>query len=271
MRAFAFASAASLALLACGAPPPAPAQESGQAPRRVASLNLCTDELLLLLADPGQIASVTHLVGQADESPLWKQARASLVNDGTLAGVAVIRPDLVLTMGGAGDRLALAERLGARVLDLPFPNNLDDVTAAIRSVAAALGRPERGEALAGRVAQLRRTAPGALVDTLWIGGGGRTVAAEGLEAQWMALAGYRQRQIAGNQLQLETLLSEPPQVLLRSDYRHRQYSRSQAWLTHPLAAARPASHSVLTDGRRWTCMGPLLIDEIDRLRREGAG
>jgi hypothetical protein len=23
-----------------------------------------------------------------------------------------------------------------------------------------------------------------------------------------------------------------------------------------------------TDGRRWTCLGPLLIDEIERLRRE---
>ena len=49
MRAFAFASAASLAFAA------APAAEA--APARVASLNLCTDELLLLLAAPGQIAS----------------------------------------------------------------------------------------------------------------------------------------------------------------------------------------------------------------------
>ena len=34
-------------------------------PRRVASLNLCTDELLLLLAAPEQIASVTHLAAGA--------------------------------------------------------------------------------------------------------------------------------------------------------------------------------------------------------------
>src|SRR3546814_14947848 len=31
------------------------------APKRVASLNLCTDQLLLLLAAPEQIVSVTHL------------------------------------------------------------------------------------------------------------------------------------------------------------------------------------------------------------------
>jgi iron complex transport system substrate-binding protein len=95
-----------------------------------------------------------------------------------------------------------------------------------------------------------------MLDTLWIGGGGRTVLADGLEAQWMALAGYRQRDGLGGQLQLETLLASPPQVLLRSDYRQDQYSRNQAWLSHPLAAARGPSREVTTDGRRWTCMGP---------------
>ena len=57
-------------------------------------------------------------------------------------------------------------------------------------------------------------------------------------------------------------------MLLRSDYRQDQYSRGQAWLAHPLAGARGASREVVTDGRRWTCMGPLLIEEIERLRRE---
>ncbi len=231
------------------------------------SLNLCTDELLLLLAEPSQIASVTHLSGKAEDSPLWQQARVYPANDGTLAGVAAARPDLVLTMGGAGDRLAIAERLGASVVDLSFPTSIHDVKGSIRRIAAALRRPERGEALVARLEQLQRTAPAATLDTLWIGGGGRTVAADGLEAEWMALAGYRQRAVAGDQLQLETLLAAPPQVLLRSDYRQGQYSRAQAWLTHPLARARGESRSVATDGRRWTCMGPLLIDEIERLRR----
>jgi iron complex transport system substrate-binding protein len=233
----------------------------------VVSLNLCTDELLLLLAAPGQIASVTHLAGKAEETPLWQQARAFPANDGTLTGVARARPDLVLTMGGSGDRLAIAGRLGVDIVDLPFPTSIDDVAASIRRVAAALGRPEQGEGLITRMAELRRTAPADPIDTLWIGGGGRTVAAEGLEAEWMALAGYRQREIGGDQLQLETLLVSPPRVLLRSDYRQDQYSRVQAWLTHPLASARGTSREVRTDGRRWTCMGPLLIDEVERLRK----
>ena len=42
----------------------------------MASLNLCTDELLLMLADPGQIASVTHLAQQPAETPLWRAGAA---------------------------------------------------------------------------------------------------------------------------------------------------------------------------------------------------
>ena len=55
-------------------------------------------------------------------------------------------------------------------------------------------------------------------------------------------------------------------ILLRSDYRQGQYSTGQRWLTHPLARYARTGRTIATDGRRWTCMGPLLIDEIYRLR-----
>ncbi len=265
MRAFGCFLAISLALASCAEPPTAP--RPGAAPQRVVSLNLCTDELLLLLAEPGQIASLTHLAGRQEESPMWRQAQAFPANDGTMAAAVPLRPDLVLTMGGAGDRSGIAERLGIATIALPFPQSLDDVATSIRSVSVALGQEARGKALIEKIDALRRSAPPADEDTLWMGPGGRTVAAEGLEAQWMALAGYRQRALDGNQVQLEELLARPPAILLRSDYRQHQYSRQQAWLTHPLARASPGSRTIATDGRRWTCLGPLLIDEIERLRR----
>jgi iron complex transport system substrate-binding protein len=259
MRAFAFALAISLVAPA--------AAEAAPPPRRVASLNLCTDELLLLLADPRQIASVTHLSQQEAETPLWREARRHARNDGSLLSVAGMRPDLVLTMGGgARDRLRIAARLRMHTLDLPFAQSLDDVTRSIRQVAGALGRPAAGEALVGRIDRLRSTAPARGLDTIWLGGGGRTVAPTGLEAQWMRLAGLAQRPMQGDRVSLEQLAVRPPAVLLRSDYRAGQYSAGQRWLAHPLARAARSARTIATDGRRWTCMGPLLIDEIVRLR-----
>ena len=66
------------------------------------------------------------------------------------------------------------------------------------------------------------------------------------------------------------MLARPPALLLRSDYRAGQYSNQQRWLSHPAARYAAGVRTLPTDGRRWTCMGPLLIDEIERLRREVA-
>lgn len=263
MRVFASLLAASALLLG--------AAEAQASPGRVASLNLCTDELLLLLAAPDQIASVTHLSQQEAETPLWRQARRYPRNDGSLLSVAEYRPDLVVTMGGGTrDRLGIAERLGMRTLDLVFAQSLGDVTENIRRLAAALGRPEAGAGVIRRMTSLMRSRPPLRVDTIWLGGGGRSVAATGLEAQWMALAGLKQRPLRGDRVPLEILIASPPALVLRSDYRAGQYSNGQRWLTHPAARHAAGVRTLPTDGRRWTCLGPLLIDEIERLRRETA-
>jgi iron complex transport system substrate-binding protein len=257
MRAFAFVSATSLVL----------AGAAEAAPRRVASLNLCTDELLLMLGDPGQIVSVTHLAQQPAETRLWREARRYRRNDGSLLSAAGLRPDLVLTMGGgARDRERIARRLGIRVLELPFPQSLADIEQSVRTVSAALGRPAAGGLVLAQMQRLKRGRPAQPSDTIWLGGGGRTVAAGSLAAQWMALAGFRQRAMAGDRVSLEHLLLRPPAVILRSDYRSGQYSSEQKWLSHPLARRVRGARAIATDGRAWTCMGPVLAAEIERLR-----
>ncbi len=260
MRVFASLLAASALLLGAA---------TEAAPRRVASQNLCNDDLQLMIAAPEQIASVTHLAQKEAETPLWRQARRFPRNDGSLLSVVERRPDLIVTMGGGTrDRLGIAARLGIATLDLVFAQTLGDVAVNVRRMAAALGRPEAGAALIRRITALIRSRPPLRVDTIWLGGGGLTVAPTGLEAQWMALAGLRQRPLQGDRVSLETLIARPPALLLRSDYRAGQYSSGQRWLTHPGARHAANVRTVATDGRRWTCLGPLLIEEIERLRRE---
>ncbi|HWH21703.1 MAG TPA: hypothetical protein VNT25_00220 [Allosphingosinicella sp.] len=257
MRAFASLLAASFAL----------AGAAEAAPRRVASLNLCTDELLLALGDPRQIVSVTHLAQRKEETPYWSLARRYRKNDGSLLAVAPLRPDLLLTMGGGGrDRIGIAGRLGVRVLDLPYPQNLQDIKKALGQVSAALGRPNAGRKAIAEIERLERSRPKEQRDTIWLGGGGRTVAVPSLAAEWMALAGFRQRSLGVDKVTLEQLLVSPPGILLRSDYRIGEYSGEQRWLRHPLARGTRRSRTIPTDGRAWTCMGPAMIEEVKRLR-----
>ena len=85
----------------------------------VASLNLCTDEYLLLLARPHEIASVSFLSQDPLESPLWRTARRHPANRGSIEDVLARRPGVVLTMGGGGRATALlARRLRIRPVEL---------------------------------------------------------------------------------------------------------------------------------------------------------
>lgn len=233
---------------------------------RVASLNLCTDEYLLLLGHIEEIVSVSHLSRDPRESILWREARRHPANDGSLESVMARRPTLVLTMGGGGRAPSLiALRLGIRVLDLPYPQSLSDLERQAVQVASALGDPRRAAPFRRKLAGLRRLRPSAQRDAAFVGGGGLSLSPISLGAQWMDLAGARQRFLNGNRLSLETLATNAPKLLIRSNYRGSQASLGQAWLRHPLVG-RLARRTIETDGRPWTCAGLPMIAEIERLR-----
>ena len=235
---------------------------------RAASLDLCADEYLLLLARPSEIASVSRLSHDWADSPLWRQGRRFPANRGTLDSVLHARPTLLLRMGGGGRATSLiAERMNVRTLDLLFPTSIADVESNMVRVAAALGNERRAEPWRSRLRIVQGHTPKQR-DAIFVSGGGQSVGIASPSAQWMTLAGLRQRRVAGGRVSLETLALRPPQVLLRSDYRRSEVSLGQRWLDHPLVRKGP-SRVIRTDGRPWTCAGPLMLPEIERLRRLG--
>lgn len=236
---------------------------------RAASLNLCADEYLLLLAKPAEVVGVSYLARDASESVLWKRARTYPGNRGSIEEVVAARPTVVLTMGGGSPSTAmLARRMKLNNIDLKLPATLGDVEANLRIVARALGDERRALPWIARMASLRRTAPAHGNDAAFVTGGGLSVAPESLGAHWMGLAGFTQRPLKGARLTLEDLVISPPKILIVSNYRDNQYSRGQAWLDHPLVL-RSGARRVVTDGRPWTCLGPAMIPEIERLRGLG--
>ena len=233
---------------------------------RAASLNLCTDEYLLLLAEQRQIVGVSYLARDERETSLWRLARHYSGNRGSIEDILPLRPNLLVTGGGGGRSTALlARRAGIRTVDITYAADLDGVAENLRKVAAALGNPARAEPWLRRLAALRRDAPARQLDTIWISGGGFSLSPESLGAQWLRLAGLRQRPLAGGRATLETLLTNPPRVLIKSDYRSNEMSGGERWLAHPIVR-HAGARQMVTDGRPWTCVGPLMIPEIERLR-----
>jgi iron complex transport system substrate-binding protein len=237
---------------------------------RVASLNLCTDEVLLLLGQPGQIVSVSHLSHSPRETALWRAAQGHRANDGKLESVIALRPQLILTMGGAGgDRQALARRFGARLVELPYAASPAEVVAQASQVAALLGRPAAALPYHRQLARLSATQP-SVEEGAFLGGGGISLSPQGLAASWLRLAGFRQPALPNSRLNLELLATKAPKWLIRSDYRADQASRGAAWLNHPLVR-RLAARTLPTDGRAWTCGGLPMLAEVERLRARRAG
>jgi iron complex transport system substrate-binding protein len=128
-----------------------------------------------------------------------------------------------------------------------------------------LGDERRARHWQDRLSRLQRSFPPAR-DAIYLGAGGNSVGAQSVEAEWMRLAGLKQRPLPGGRASLETLATRPPTVLLRSTYRRSERSLGQTWLEHPLASPK-SSKIIAVDGRPWTCAGPLMLGEIERLRR----
>lgn len=235
-------------------------------PSRVASLNLCTDELALELAASRQLASVTFLAADADETVLAPLAARLHHSNGRMDSVAALAPDLVLTSGPSTRYAAeIARRMGARVLDVPEPRTIADVRANVRAVAAALGRGQAGDALIARFDRDLGPTPARARAALLLETGGYVPRPDGLAAQFLRHAGLAQTAMPGERADIETLLLHPPAILLTSRYRAGQTSNQQAWLGHP-ALARLPSRRLSLDGRAWTCMGPLAARALPQLR-----
>ena len=135
-------------------------------PRRVVSQTVGTDEMLLALADPGQIAALSNLGRDARYSPVAGQARAyPSLKDSDAESVLSFHPDLVLAASYTRpETLALLRRAGVRLVVLDHFDTLEDVYADLRTLGRELGHPKRAEALIAqcraRVAALARRLQG---------------------------------------------------------------------------------------------------------------
>jgi iron complex transport system substrate-binding protein len=247
------------------------------APRRIVSLNLCTDQLVLALADRDAVRSVTWLAHNPNISVLAAQAAQVPVNHGLAEEVIPLAPDLVLA-GAYTTRTAVAllQRLGVPLLEVGMPQSVSAIYDQIRTVARALGQPERGEAMiAAMAAELAALGPppegprpvavlyhpngftvgqGSLIDDLLARAGLRNLAAE------LAIDNY-------GRLPLEVLLLGQADLLILNTADDVAPALAHQILRHPsLARAFPRLRTMVVPPRFWNCAGPWVVEVIARLR-----
>lgn len=246
------------------------------APSRVASINLCTDQLLLLLADSSQVASVTYLAKDANNSFTADLAAQHDVNHAKIEELITLQPDLVLANEYTDPALImLLQQLGFQVERFANADSIQTIRNNIHQLATLLDQESRGEALIAEMdrrieliaAKSRTTRPSALFYQVR----GYTSGHHTLQDEALRLAGWQNvsSQVGINgyaPIDLETLLLAKPTQLFTSSYAPNTESVGQHQLHHPVlqrvAGGKPFGE---IDYRFWICGGPMIADAIEAL------
>ena len=247
---------------------------------RVASINMCTDQLVLALADPDQIVGISHLARNPSLSWYWREAAPYRILSGQAEDVLLARPDLVLTATFVKPQTrALIGQQGLRVEEFSSAATIAEARDQILRAGRLLQQTERAAAAVARIGTaleaLRRSASRQSLSILPLERRGWISGTDSLLTNLLAEAGATNLAAEtygfGTLLPLEKLVTLKPDLLLMSDGTNRAIDQGTALLHHP-ALTHFASHSarmVMPDAMT-VCAGPMLADALDHLMAEFA-
>jgi iron complex transport system substrate-binding protein len=264
------------------------AQSAAASPQSTAvvSINLCADQLVMLLADPQQILALSSLSRDEAGSYYLDQARSHPQVRPRTEDILPFAPDIILT-GPYTSRytLALLEELGLKVESLDIAESIDAMLENVRLVGALLGQQDRAEAqisavryalerIDSRVAALSAQLRGGNVDlprAAIYDANGYTAGPRSLRGELLERAGWRNAAAERNidtygVLQLEDMIRLAPQALIESPYSAGAYSRGQRLVRHP--ALRQAGLDplvIMVPSNQTICAGPWLVDTLEIL------
>lgn len=256
------------------------AAPAAAAPRRVVSMNLCADQLLVLLADPADILSLSPLSRDPVLSYVAPRVMDVPQNHGMVEEIFPHGPDLVLAGSyTARPAVAFLKSKGIPVLELAIPSTFDEIRAQVRRVAEALGRTDRGEALlAGMDRTLAdvRPPPGPRPLALAWQAGGFTAGAGTLTDAVFQAAGVEnlaaRSGLSGyGYLGLETVVAGRPDLLVSEAAMPGHPSLQQALLQHPaLRDGGGIGRRIDVPGALTACGGPFTAEAVRILSRSVA-
>lgn len=240
-------------------------------PARVVSVNLCTDQLALHLAAPGQLISVSKLAHDPASSAQWEAARALPANNSSAEEVFLMRPDLVLAgTFTAPSTVAMLRRLGIKVIQFAPANAIEDVPRILRKMGAALGQEALAEAhIADFNAELTafstiegRRPRAALTYVNSYSSGDKTLAGDILRVAGFDNVASEIGLASVGVLTLEQLVLLAPEVIITG----RNYAgsaRAEDSLDHPALRALSGTYLAgeLTD-RDWICGTPQVMQAV---------
>jgi iron complex transport system substrate-binding protein len=246
---------------------------------KLASINLCTDQLLLALADPAQILGLSPYARDPARSFAAVEAAHYPKLSGEAEDVLELKPDVVLA--GRFTKRATREFLkaqGVTVVEFDPARSIDDAKTQIRKTADVVGHPERAAPLIARidaaVARARAAVARKQLRVLSVSRRGWVTGSDTLTGSLLSTVGLASaaRDMGlklGGYASLETIVSVRPDFLLLSEADDVAEDQGRAFLLHPaLEQLYPPSKRLVLPDRLTACGGPMIADALDRLTAE---
>jgi iron complex transport system substrate-binding protein len=243
-------------------------------PRRIISLDYCSDQFVLKLADRDQILALSPDATK-DFSYLAEQAVGMAKVRSQAEDVLVLRPDLVVrSYGGGPGAVDFFERAGLPVAQLSYAEDYTGILENVRAMAGAFGHPERGEALVAdfetRLAAIeptRAAKPTALYATpSGVTGGQGTMIDAMIKSA--GLSNF-QDQAGWNPIPLERLARQRPDIVIAASFGAESAALDRWSLArHPVARAQLKDQAVLPlNGALTSCGGWFVIEAIEAMAK----
>jgi len=244
---------------------------------RVASINSCTDQMILTLAEPEQIVSLTHLSHDKAASVHREKALSYPTNTGTAEEILALEPDLVLASAYTSKyTIQLLQKAGIRVETLTIASSIEEVMSNISLAGEWLEQSEEASAIINDMKTRLAAVPAApntrpkaaIYDPNGYTVGNNTLRGQSLELSgWHNVATDRGVQYYGT-LALESLLKLSPDILVASPYSADTWSRGQALNNHPALTQSGIQADVIhIPSAKTICGGPWTIGVIEELAR----
>jgi iron complex transport system substrate-binding protein len=260
--------------MALGLPGTAPA---ANLPRLV-SMNVCTDQLVLMLADPHQILGLSRFSRDGWQSQAGDLSRYPVLSGGA-EDVLLIKPDIVVA--SAFDKRSTRELLkakGLRLAELAVPRTLDEARQQIREAGDITGHPDRAAAEIARLdaalARARRAVSERHYRVLplsrrgWVAGSDSFVGSLLSEIGLRSAAGDLGFSFGGF-ASLEAIVNLRPDFIVVSQAGDYARDDGQAFLLHPaLERFYPPEKRIVIPERMTECGGVMLADALDALTAE---
>ena len=262
-------------LTACSGDPMPPPVD-GDKPMRIVSLDYCSDQYVLKLADPEQILAVSPDAGK--EFSFMREEAVGLPTVRPLAeDVLILKPDLVVrSYGGGPSAAAFFERAGIPVLQVGWVSSIDgedsgSIPSLIQAMADGLGQSKRGQDLVSEYRDRLRSLKARATETsaLYMTPSGYTTGGGSLAHEMMLAAGLTnfEKSPGWRSLSLERLVYEQPDIVAAAYYDALK-KPLDAWSAsrHPVAREQLAEPDTVPIQGAWvSCGGWFILNAVEAL------